>query len=173
MAQLGVLLAAHAGDEKVRVITRTADHRQHAAGARIESHDGPAAVSQCGTGGYLQTTVQLQTDVLPRHRRLDVQYLPDAPMRIGLYLLITHFAMQRPLIKLLDTTTSDELGSAVSHFIQLLQVIFRHPPHRSHRMGEQRAIGIVADLFRRDLHPVKHVPVHRQYGNLFFTQLPV
>ena len=114
--------------------------------------------------------VELQRQVLPAHRRLDVEHLANASARVGLHLLIADLTVQRSLVHAFDAELADELRRAVADRVEHLEIVFTDAPHRADRVPHQTAERVMAHELRFDDDAWQAEAVHRQRRDLFFRQ---
>ncbi len=112
--QRGVVGAADAVDEQVRIEARRAGQREHFAIARIDRGHRAGASGQRIEGHPLQARVDAQVQVLARRRRDAVDRLADhALVDVHLDLLVARQAVQLALVLALDAGLADLRGAGV------------------------------------------------------------
>ena len=171
IAQRGIFLDADPLDEGVGIEARVADQGQDATGARVQGRHGATPLAQGGRRVPLQADVQVQAQVLARHRRLALQGAQDPPLGVHLYLAITDLAMQHRLVGLLQTVLADEVRAPVGALIDALEFLLVDPSDVTQHMPRQGALGIGPQQVGADVHRGKALALQGEAGDLLLGEM--
>ncbi len=112
----------------------------------------------------------MQGDVRARHRVKPLQHPQYPPVRVGLHVLVTHFPVQQIFVEFFHPHLAHMEGAAVVALVQALCLPLVYPAHIAHRVGKQRAMGVVPHQLCIHCDAGHAVAVHRQQRALFLGQ---
>ena len=150
-----------------------AHHGQHLPIAWVNGYQRASALAKQIFHHFLQTDVDRQHHVTPRHGRLAGQTAHDLAAGGDLHLLTARCAMQHRFVTLLDTQLADMGGAAVIArilaFFQCAFLFLVDAPDVADHMPRQLAIRVIAIQTRIDLHSWKFVTPGSQPCNLLIA----
>ena len=151
-----------------------AHHGQHLPIAWVNGDQGAPALAKQVFHHFLQTDVDRQHHIAPRHGRLAGQAAHDLAAGGDLHLLAARCAMQHRFVTLLNPQLADVGGAAVIArvfaFFQRAFFFLVDAPDVADDMPRQLAIWVVAIQARVDLYARKLVTPGRQPRNFFIAQ---
>ena len=163
---------ADAFNKEVGVVAGVRHHGQHATGKRIERYDRAPLITQRRHRLPLQIQIEMQAEILARHRCLLLQHPQDSPVRIGLDMLKTGLAMKQGLVAFLQPHLPSIQGASIALCIELKQILSAHSTDIAQQMAERLTVGIVAGQLCVEHDPGKLMQVHcdRRHRRIVQTQ---
>ena len=167
IAQGAVVGGTDAVDEQVGIKPRRGDQRQHAARTRIDRNDGTTTTAKGVKCRSLYADIQVQHKVGSRPGVKLLQHPQHPAVGIGLHVLVADGAVQDVLVEFLHAHLADMEGAAVIRLVQLGRLLLVDAPHVADGVGEQLAVGVIAQQLGIHHHPGQAVAVNRQSRPLF------
>ena len=151
------------------------DQRQHPAGVGVERHQPAEVIAERMLGHRLQFRVEMQAQILARHRRNPRQHAHRAAAGVGLHLVEAGAAVQQGFVALLQPGLADMDAALVvllaAVFAQLFQVAVVDAADKAQHVRHAGPGLVIAEQPRLHFHPRQAIAVGGENRHLLVGQL--
>ncbi len=166
-----VIFKADSGHKFIGIKPGCAGHGKHTSRGHINSHHSTSLITHTLVGDPLQTTVQMQVQILTRLGFDSLQLAHHPSPGIGFNRLVTYLTKQLIFIEVFQSGFTHHQGAAIANRIELLYFTVIDTPHITEHMRKLGTQWIMAQQLDSDFNALQPVFINSEDSLLPLTQV--